>query len=274
MKSSTLVIMIYYLITFVCVGSLVGFLAGLFGIGGGVLLVTIFSTIFEMQGYNQEHIMHSAIGTSLACILFTATSSMIAHIKNKNVDFFVLKKLVLGIVIGTILGGLFANYLSNRILEIVFAVFLTLVFIKMLLSRKKVETPKNVKLPIYILVGSIIGFKSSILGIGGGTISIPFLNWSGKKMKEAVGISASLGVPIALFGTLTYIYTGIHSSIHYPYSIGHIQLTALFGVIITSWYFAKVGARVSSSIDQIKLKKLFTIFLGLMLLKSYYACFN
>ena len=254
-------------------GVVVGFLAGLFGIGGGVLIVTVLSTSFKYLALPKEIIMHASIGTSLACILVTAMSSMHTHHKNKNVIWGDFKKLLSGIVLGTIFGSLFASFLNNEVLEIIFACFLTLIFLKMLFIKTKEGISKDLHYFVYVLVGTIIGFKSSILGIGGGTISIPLLTWTGRKMRQAVGVSASLGVPIALVGTISYIYNGwgVESPL---YSLGYVQLIAFFGIISTSWYFAKVGAKVSHRMDQKKLKYAYTVFLGLMLIKSYYEVFS
>lgn len=265
--------MLLLIFIYIFLGVIAGTLAGLFGIGGGVILVPALVFCFELLHIPQDVLMHLALGTSLSCIFITGLNSAWTHQKKKNIDWNVFYKLLWGIIIGTILGGRVASYLSSETLEIIFAIFLTFVLVKMSFKPKEEHIERKVPLLLYWVVGGFIGFKSAILGVGGGTISIPFLTWTGKEMKKAVGVSASIGLPISLFGSLAYIYNG-HGNIHLPtYSVGYIYLPAFFGIVSTSSLFARIGARMSHSVSQTKLRYLFLTFLGLTVLRTYYGIF-
>ena len=203
-----------------------------------------------------------AIGTSLGIILITASNSVYGHHSRGSVDWVVFKKIAISLIIGTIIGSLVSNMLSAKVLEIVFSIYLVLVSIKMFFDVKvKHQKEKKTKNIVFSSVGFIIGFKSAILGIGGGTISIPFLTWREFSMQKAVGVSAALGLPIALFGCLSQIYNG-YGKVGLPdYSLGYLYLPAFLGVISTSSFMAHVGAKLSHSLPQEKTKKAFSIFL-------------
>lgn len=245
-----------------------GTLAGFFGIGGGIILVPFLTLCFTYLKLPNEIIMHMSIGTSLACILVTAMSSVYTHHKNQNVDWAIFNKLLIGIIIGTALGTISASKLSSHHLELFFTVFLFLIFLKMLFQSNSQKSLKNIHTIIYWFVGSLIGFKSAILGVGGGTISIPFLTWSGLQISRAVGISASIGLPIALVGSLSNIYLGLGVKELPPYSLGYIYLPVFCGIIMTSSFFARFGAMLSQKVSQKTTRILFLIFLGLICMKN------
>ena len=257
-----------YLI-YIGLGVFAGLLSGIFGIGGGFVIVPTLLFCFKLLGFPPEHIMHMAIGTSLSIILVTVTNSMYAHHLNKNIYWRITKKMFFAIVVGAMGGGFVSKDLAAKTLEIIFSVYVSLVSIKMLMDVKVERYLKPTKDFQYWIVGFIIGFKSTILGIGGGTISIPFLTWRGLPMKKAVGISASLGIPIALAGVASYIYNGMKLTNLPEYSMGYVYLPALIGVVLTSSFFARIGAKLSHNLDQQKLKKAFALFLMLIALKIF-----
>lgn len=258
------------LIAYLLLGLISGTLAGFFGIGGGVILVPTLLLCFKFLNFNNDIIMHMALGTSLSCILFNSLNSTFAHHKNNNVDWHIFFKLLPGIIIGVILGALLSDSLSSRSLEIIFAIFLTAVLIKMSFKLPSNPEQKHINLLTYIVTGSIIGFKSAILGIGGGTISIPFLVWTGKKMKKAVGVSASIGFPISLFGTLSYIYNGFHQQNLPQYSLGYIYLPAFISIALLSTFSTRLGVKLAHSVSQERIRVLFVIFLLVITTKTYY----
>lgn len=261
-------------ILYMTLGIFSGTLAGFFGIGGGVILVPALIFFLKLSGdIPREIFMHMVLGTSLACIFITALNSVWSHHKKKNIKWNIFNKLFIGIAIGAIAGGQSANLLSSHTLKIIFAIFLTFIFIKMCFQMKPRPQGYQPHFLLYTLVGSGIGFKSSILGIGGGAISIPFLNWTGLKMKKAVGISASIGLPISFFGSLTYIYNGFSYPNLPEYSLGYVYLPAFLGIVSTSSIFARLGVRLSHHVSQEKLRKSFLVLLLVIILKTYYGIF-
>jgi hypothetical protein len=210
------------------------------------------------------------VGTSLAIILVTVTNSMYGHHLNKNVNWNVTKLMLIPMVIGTIIGSSLSKDLSTKVLEIIFSVYVFIVCIKMFMDVKVEKQLKPINKLLYRGVGLIIGFKSSILGIGGGTISIPFLTWRGHSMKKAVGTSASLGIPIAVAGAGSYIYNGLSVQGLPEYSIGFVYLPAVLGVVLTSSFFARVGARISQRFPQKRIKLTFAIFLLIVAIKMFW----
>jgi uncharacterized membrane protein YfcA len=248
-------------------GVFAGTLSGLFGIGGGLVIVPTLLYCFKLLKFPEAYTMHMAIGTSLSIILVTVSNSMYGHHLNKNIDWEIVKKIFISIIVGAVSGSFVSKYLSTSILETVFSIYVVLVSLKMF-ADLKVERPlKKTSSLLYSFVGLIIGFKSTILGIGGGTISIPFLTWRGHKMTTAVGVSASLGIPIALAGSLTYMFNGLGISELPEYSFGFVYLPAVAGVVLTSSFFARIGARLSSKLPQQKMKKGFAIFLMIVAIK-------
>ncbi|OIQ16141.1 MAG: hypothetical protein BM556_15900 [Bacteriovorax sp. MedPE-SWde] len=260
-----------YLI-YLLLGIFAGTLSGLFGIGGGLVIVPTLLFCFKYtSAIPNDLAVYMAIGTSLAIILVTVSNSTYRHYKKGGVDKAIVLKLIIPIMIGTAIGAQFSNTLSPRTLEIIFGVYVTLVSLKMLFDKKIEGEMKKTSLLLYSLVGFVIGFKSAILGIGGGTISIPFLSWRGVAMKKAVGVSASLGIPIALIGSTSYILSGMKVESLPEMSLGYVYLPGFFGVVLTSAYFTKIGAKLSHSLPQERMKKIFVIFLFIVAFKTFYS---
>ena len=263
------------LVIYILLGCSVGFLSGLFGIGGGLVIVPILSYAFKLLEFPKEILMHMAIGTSLSIILVTVSSSSYHHYRKGGIDFSIYKKLFFFIAIGSLSGGYLSQYLSTFVLEIFFAVYVVIVTVKMFFESSEKNIEKSTPLGLYAIVGFIIGLKSAILGIGGGTISIPFLSWRGVKMKKAVGISAALGIPIALFGATAYIYTGISYGTEFlpAYSLGYVYTPAFVSVSIFSGLVSRIGVKVSHNLTQRQLKLIFACFLFIVLIKSLLSLF-
>lgn len=261
-------------ILFLFIGGLAGLLAGLFGIGGGVILVPTLTLVFSKLGFPIEKQMHLVLGTSLSCIIITCLNSSRTHLKRTPLDKPVFFNISLGIIIGAFSGGLIANKLSSFQLKAFFATFLILVTIKMLLNLQMSSKDKKVPKPLYWFIGTIIGLKSSLLGVGGGTLSVPFLSWTGKKMHEAVAISSTIGIPISVIGTLSFIYTGSQASSLPEYTLGFVYLPAFIGISSATIFSARVGANLSHDISHERLKFFFKIFLIILVAKSLYNLFR
>jgi uncharacterized membrane protein YfcA len=255
-------------------GVFAGMLSGLFGIGGGLVIVPTLLFCFKLLQFPEAHTMHMAIGTSLSIILVTVTNSLYGHHLNKNVDWLLSRKIFIPIIFGAFAGSFVSKDLTADTLEVIFSIYVVLVSVKMFMDIKVKQEVKKTNSVLYSIVGFIIGFKSTILGIGGGTISIPFLTWRGHPMKKAIGVSASLGIPIAMAGVASYIYNGMTVKNLPEYSLGYVYLPALIGVVLTSSYFARLGAKISHRLPQDKMKKSFAIFLMLVAIKMIYQNFK
>ena len=248
---------------FLLTGLASGFVAGLLGVGGGIIIVPVTYFILLQLGYASEVVMHAAIASSLGVICFTSISSIRSHLKLKNTNLNIVRKWSLGIVLGSILGSLSASLISGENLVIIFVILAFMISMNMLYQQKPIIL--NTDLPsskiINFSISSLIGFFSAIIGIGGGSFSVPTLTMFSKKIHEAVGTSAVFGFLIAFPGTITFIFTGYKIQGLPPYSIGFVNLLIVFLISITSVFTAGYGAKVSSNIDKLLLRKIFAIFL-------------
>ena len=245
-------------------GAVVGVLAGLLGIGGGVVIVPLLTFTFVAQQFPETYILHLALGTSLATIIFTSISSFRAHHARGAVNWQVVKLIAPGILIGTFLGTWVAAQLTSKFLSVFFACFLYYVAIQMLLNiapRPSRTLPGHVGM---FGVGSFIGGVSSLVGIGGGSLTVPFLGWCNQPIHTAVGTSAAVGLPIAIAGTLGYLTNGLFVADLPSGSIGFIYLPALLGVSVVSYLTAPLGVRLAHALPVARLKRIFAVFLLLM----------
>lgn len=245
-------------------GALAGFLAGLFGIGGGLVIVPVLALVFAGQGVEASVVMHLAIGTSLATIVTTSLSSIRAHHRRGAVDWPVFVRITPGIILGGLLGSGLAAALSSDQLRMAFALFMLLVAARMALD---IMPAPHRQLPGTLgmgLAGTLIGTVSTLMGIGGGTLSVPFLTWCNVAVRRAVATSAAIGLPIALTGTLAYLVTGWGKAAFPPLSLGYINLPAYVGIVVASTLFAPLGARLAHSIPERLLKRLFAGFLAIL----------
>jgi uncharacterized membrane protein YfcA len=256
-------------------GAATGFAAGLLGIGGGMLLVPFLTMLLTAQGFGLDHVVHMAIATSLATIMFTSVSSVRAHHARGAVLWPVVKVLAPGILIGSLVGAQIAGLLPTRWIALLFAGFVGFSATQMLLDRKP-QPHRELPKPLGMLgAGTAIGSLSSLVGAGGGFISVPFMVWCNVKMHNAVATSAALGFPIAAAGTIGYIVAGVKLTGLPPGSVGYIYVPALIGVAIASVLTAPLGARVAHALPTAKLKRTFAVLLyalaGYMLYKGWRA---
>jgi uncharacterized protein len=247
-------------------GAVTGFLAGLLGIGGGMIMVPFMSALILHQGLPANSATKVAIATSLATILFTSISSVWAHHKRGAVQWPAVKGLAPGIVLGGLIAAQFAALAKDSWMAIFFAIFVGYMALQMLRAKKPSASPSTTppELPSLMTltgVGALIGGLSSLVGAGGGFMTVPFLVSKGVKMPQAVATSAACGFPIALAGTAGYVISGWHLDIA-PTAVGFIYLPALAIVSAASILTAPVGARMASTLPVASLKKAF----GTMLL--------
>ena len=257
---------------YVALGGFVGVLAGLLGVGGGLVIVPVLTFIFTAQHLPDAHILHLALGTSLASIMFTSVSSLRAHHQRGAVDWMVVRRISLGIMAGTFGGSWVAAQLSTRFLKAFFVVFLYYVATQMLLNIKPKPHRQIPGLTAMFGVGGVIGGVSSLVGIGGGSLSVPFLTWCNTAIHRAIGTSAAIGFPIALAGAAGYVVNGLSVQLP-PYSLGFVYLPALAGIAAASIVTAPVGAKLAHSLPVDRLKKIFALLLIVMGTKMLWSLF-
>lgn len=248
---------LYYLLT----GAFAGFSAGLLGVGGGLIIVPVLYIVFTTLGFADQNVMHMALATSLATIIVTSISSTRAHHRKQAVLWPTVMLLGPGIAIGAWLGALAASAVDSQILKPVFGVFELLVAIQLLSKASPGEHEQHIGRAKAFAGGNVIGFISAIVGIGGGTMTVPFLHWHKIAMRHAVATSAACGLPIAVFGTASYVMSGWNIESLPAQSLGYVYLPAFLGIIVTSFLFAPLGARAAHSIPENTLRTIFGVLL-------------
>ncbi|SIS86175.1 sulfite exporter TauE/SafE family protein [Neptunomonas antarctica] len=256
--------MLLALLLYLVLGAAAGIVAGLFGIGGGLLIVPVLIFSFGLQGMSPEVLTHAAVATSLATIVVTSISSIRAHHKRRAVRWELFKPLAVGILVGAFIGVFTAGLMKGTHLQIAIGVFAMVVSIQMAFGLKPKagqEAPSDKGL---VGAGGIIGWASALFGIGGGTLTVPYLSWRQVSMQEAVATSAACGLPIACMGALTNIYTGWGEEGLADWSLGYIYLPAFIGIVASSSLCAKIGVKWAHSLPPDVLKKIFAGFLALV----------
>ena len=251
-------LLILQLLALGCIG---GFLAGLLGIGGGMLLVPALTMIGSSRGFSADYVVKSAVATSLATILFTSLSSVRAHHKRGAVRWDVVKLLAPGIVVGSLLGAQIAKLLPTRVLAGVFAVFVAYSALQMFINKKPKPSRQLPGGAGMFGAGGAIGTLSALVGAGGGFISVPFMSWCNVPIHTAVATSAALGFPIALAGTIGYVYAGWNLPDAPAGSIGFLYLPALLIIAVASVTLAPVGAAAAHRMNVGQLKRAFAVLL-------------
>ena len=252
------------LIAYLLLGSVAGILAGLLGVGGGLIIVPVLAWLFTQAQMPPGFVMHLAIGTSLATIVFTSLSSVWAHHRRGAVLWAGVGRLTPGIVLGAAMGALLADKLPSETLRLVFGVFELAVAVQMGLNLRP---DAHRLLPGRWgmgAVGTAIGLVSAVVGIGGGTLSVPFLQWCNVPMRQAVATSAACGLPIAVAGALGFALAGWSSDGLPAWSSGYIYWPAFLGIVSASVLFAPLGARLAHLVPTLVLKRFFAIFLALL----------
>ena len=249
---------------YMVLGAFAGTLAGLFGIGGGLIIVPVLIFSFGAQGFSPEIAAHMAVGTSLATIVFTSLSSIRSHHGHGAIRWDIFRPMAFGIIVGALIGAWTAALLSGAALELIIGLFVILVGLKMLFSVNPSPGRNVAGKPGLATAGAGIGWASAIFGIGGGALTVPYLSWSNVRMQQAVGTSAACGLPIAIAGAVGNAWTGWGEPALPEYSLGFIYFPALIGIILTSVLFARVGANLAHRLNAKVLKRVFAIMLLLV----------
>ncbi len=263
--------MLTALAVYMCVGAIIGLLAGLFGVGGGLIIVPMITYAMNLQGISTPYTHHIALGTSIASIMFTSVSSFMAHHRNKAVQWHIVRQVTVGILVGTFVGSKVATLMPIVWLKGFFIIFLYYVATQMVLNIKPSGTRTIPGIVGNSLAGSVIGFVSSLVGIGGGTLSVPYMTWCNVPMRNAIGTSAAIGFPIAIAGAAGYVFNGLGKEALPAYTLGFIYLPALAGITVASVCTAPFGAKLAHTLPIPKLKRYFALLLYVVATQMLYS---
>jgi uncharacterized protein len=260
-------------LVYLLMGLFVGFFAGMLGIGGGLILVTLMVLLFSRQGFPADRILHIALGTALTSIVFTSISSLRAHHRHGAVRWDIVKMATPGLVAGTLLGAIAADRMASKYLTIFFVAFVYCAAVQMFVDMKPKPTrtlPRRAGLSVAAIITGIV---SSLVGAGGGLLSIPLMTMCNVPMRNAVGTSAALGLPIAIAGTAGYVYTGLGQEHLPPLTLGYVYVPALVGIVIGTFVTVPAGAKAAHTMPVPRLKKIFAVILFLMATKMLWTLF-
>lgn len=258
---------IEWIVAFLLLGVVVGFMAGLLGIGGGGIMVPTLTTIFLAQGVPLEDVVHMALGTSMASIIVTSFASMRAHHKKGAILWDVVKVMAGGVIIGTFAATFLATYMKSAQLAIFFAIFMAYVSIQMAIDKKPKPSRELSSSVSLFGAGSFIGVISALVSIGGGSLTVPYLVWQNVDLKKAIATSAAIGFPLSIAGTVGYIVNGMLNSNGSEMMLGFVYLPAVILISVMSYFTAPLGAKMAHSLPVGKLKKIFALLLMLLSIK-------
>ena len=253
----------------------VGFFAGLFGIGGGLISVPFLFYIFEILKIEKDFLMHLSVGTAFAITIMTATSSVLAHKKHKAVNFYLVKAFGSGVLIGVIIGTIFAAIVNTKYLILFFSI-IVLIFSFYLFFNKESRSEKvqDFSLSSKLILGLISGFISTPMGITGAMMNVPIFKYFGYEIKMAIGSAAAIGFIIALFGATGFLISGFILKADLPFSLGFINIPAFFIFVPITTIMARVGANIVHKMERNKIQKYFGIFLFIIALKFFHEYFT
>ena len=253
----------------------VGFMAGFFGIGGGLIMVPILFYIFSFAGIEQAFIMHLAIGTSFSIIIPTSIISTMTHMKFKAVDLSIVKTFGVFVAIGVVLGTIFAVSLKTSSLVLFFSIMTMSFAIYFLMAKEKINTSlREISLIYRVVCGFLSGFLSAPMGIAGGVINTPILKMFGYPIKVAIGSSAAVGFLIALIGAIGFAISGSYLNTNVPLSLGFVNLPTFLIFVPITMFMAKVGAKTVHKFDKRIIGKLLGIYLFIISCKLFYEYFS
>jgi len=259
---------IFSLIAYLIIGIVAGFVGGLLGLSGGVITVPSLFFVFNLLGFPQGSVMHTAIGTSLAAMILTGIASTWTHHRHKGVVWHIVLSMIPGVFVGGLLGPYIAHFLSGIVLEILFGLFICFLGAYILLKKKKMEPASPPDKTVFTWMGLLIGTLSSLFGIGGGVFVVPLLIHFRFTEKKAIGTSAATGLFITFFATIAYMYFGM-KVVNIRESLGYIYLPAFFLIGIAAVFFAPLGAKWAHRMKGTKLRKIFAgalILIGILMI--------
>ena len=246
---------------YAAIGAAVGFFAGLFGIGGGAIIVPLLVMLFEAQGLPKAYILHLAVGSGMASILLTSLSSMRAHAARGAVRWDLALALTPGILVGGLLGSSITALISTQVFASLFTIIVFLAASSILLDRKPKPARALPGTTGTMLVGLVIGFVSTLAAMGGAFMTVPFALYCNVPLLQAIGTSAIVGFPIALAASIGFVLAGAGQTGLPPYSVGYVFLPAVFGIAIASVLTAPLGAATAHRLPTKRLKQVFALLL-------------
>ncbi len=252
--------MIWWLV-YLAAGAGVGVLAGLLGIGGGMTLVPILAALFAAQHFAPDHVVHLALATSMASIVFTSGASVREHWKLGGVDVDIVRRMAPGMVAGSLLATVASVWISQRWLALAFAVIVYIGATQILLNRKPAAARALPSAMPLFLVGLLIGVICGLVSAGGAFLTIPFMLWCGVPMRTTIGTAAMIGIPVAVVGTIGYLVSGWNVAGLPKGAIGFVFLPALIGLVCSSVVTAPYGARLAHRLPVVTIKRLFALLL-------------
>ena len=256
-------------------GACAGVLAGLLGVGGGIVIVPVLFNLFPLLGIHDSVLMHLAVGTSLATIIPTSIMSARAHYKKGGVDVDLLKRWGPAILVGVLVGGYLGGNAKGAVLTLIFAVVAILVSANMLLRKEGTRIADSLPGGVLSMVlGFIIGGFSVVMGIGGGTLSVPILTSFNFPIRRAVGTASAIGLIIAVPGTVSFILSGLGNPELPAGSFGYMSILGFCSIVPATMTMAPVGAKIAHSIDPKKLRMAFAFFLFLTSMRMFYSVFT
>jgi len=250
-------------------GAVAGTLAGLLGIGGGVIIVPIVTLLFEGHGVPHGMAIKMALGTSLATIVVTAISSIYTHNRKGAVDWGLFRIMGPAVFVGSLVGAWLADIIPGDILYIAFIVFLFAVSIQMTIGRVSAHSTLPGRAGL-AGVSTLVGIVSALMGIGGGAMHVPFLSYCGVPVKRAIATAAAVGLPLSVSATIGYIIGGLDEAGVPPASIGYVNLPVFGGVVAASLLFAPLGATLAHKLPDLLLRRLFAVFLFVLASRMAY----
>jgi len=267
---------IIFIVTVMAVSAVVvGFMAGFFGIGGGLIMVPILFYIFSFAGIEQAFTMHLALGTSFSIIVPTSIISTMTHMKFKAVDFSIVKTFGVFVAIGVVFGTVFAVSLKTSSLVLFFSIMTMLFSLYFLTAKEKINPkPRKINLIYRVICGFLSGFLSAPMGIAGGVINTPVLKMFGYPIKVAIGCSAAIGFIIALIGAIGFAISGSYLNINVPLSLGFVNIPTFLIFVPITMFMAKIGAKTVHKFDKRLIGKLFGIYLFIVSCKFFYEYFS
>jgi uncharacterized membrane protein YfcA len=244
---------------YLAIGAGVGFFAGMLGIGGGALMIPLLVWLFDAQDLPREHLLHLAVGTGMATILFTSVSSMRAHARRGAVRWDIVKRITPGILAGGLAGSAIASTLPRFAFAVIFVVTVYAAALNVFLQRKPNPSRTLPGAAGLFAAGAAISAVSAVAAVGGAFLTVPFMVWCNVPMLHAIGTAAAIGFPIAAAGTVGYVATGLGQASLPAWSLGYVYLPALAGVTVASMAIAPVGAMVAHRLPTKVLRRVFAV---------------
>jgi uncharacterized membrane protein YfcA len=249
---------------YVAIGAAVGFFAGMLGIGGGAIMVPLLVILFDAQGLPKSHILHLAVGTGMATILFTSVASVRAHASRGAIRWDIARNITPGILLGGLVGSWIASFIPPLVFAALFTAVIYIAATNLLIDRKPKPSREAPGFAGMSVFGFVVSAASAFAAIGGAFLTVPFMLWCNVPMLPAIGTAAVIGFPIALSGTIGFIATGLRETGLPPYTVGFVYLPALAGIVVTSMLMAPVGAAAAHRLPTVWLKRIFAVLFYVM----------